>query len=975
MRNRDASINPMALEIKTMAQNDNYTNNPLIHSDRRLGQSTSAWVRSFCCEALKPLIVCRGPIRMEAMTVYTEMGINHYGILLSEKDSIVYPNALSPELRQLTDNSRVHRVPDYSGATKEERIERINQIIQIAKDNDYNAVFAGYGFMAEDDEFVAALEDAGLNFIGPCSGTQRAAGKKDEAKRTALSVNVSVTPGIDNVTARTLVKKHPSHDELLALIKAQSLKIDQQVLDNKELTLEALADQILFASYAKGIDLFSVEELCAQVQHECIAMFTSYPGARIRLKAIGGGGGKGQRILGASLLTKKNPSEKEVAAAAEVAPSLVREILAEVKTNGIGDNKNVLVELNIEQTRHNEIQLLGNGKWTIALGGRDCSLQMHEQKLLEISVTQEALTLEIEKAKKAKHKVQVEALESDLTVLQRMEEESERFGVAVGLDSASTFECIVDGTRHYFMEVNTRIQVEHRVTELVYCLKFVNPDDKNDFFIVESLVEAMALLALHKERLPRPERLPRFGAAAEARLNATDCSLSPSAGGVIRYWSQPIDGEIRDDQGICLPNPDSGLFMKYNLAGAYDSNIALLLTQDVDRLASYEQLSKVLRNTVLRGTNLATNLEFHYGLVNWFIGNNVMAKPTTRFVVPYLTLVGRLKEEASKIDEVFAFFAMKKHYAGIYAGDSEVKKAISESLDRKGTLLTRPMEILLKDPHLLSGWLSLNQNNYKFENGKLTWLRNPLVVIGETYEYLNMMPREDTPAAETIWDHDYKLLSTALQFYADLRSKFGLEKGDYVKLAAILENEKPQAGLDQETWNQVRAAHLGFEVGNELLGILFSIAEATDFHALKVEEDLEVTIPEYLHDPELQAAMKKVLVPPPATKADEIVTPGGGMYYGQEAPGLPAFATEGMHFDKGQPLFILEVMKMFNKIPAPFAGTIDKILIDSGDGTIVSKGQPIFKITPDEKFVAVDPKELEKQKRAATSAALETVLS
>ncbi len=974
MKNRDQSINPMELEIETMAQNDNYTNNPLIHRDRRLGQSTSEWVRSFSCEDLKPLIVCRGPIRMEAMTVYNEMGISHYGILLSEKDSIVYPNALSPELRQLTDNSRVHRVPDYTGATKEERVERIGQIIQIAKDNGYDSVFAGYGFMAEDDEFVQAIEDAGLMFIGPCAATQRAAGKKDEAKRTALTVDVSVTPGIDNVTARTLVKKHPSREALVAVVKAEGLKVDKKVLDNKKLSLEELADQILFASYDKGIDLFSIEELCAQVEVECAAMFQNYPGARIRLKAIGGGGGKGQRILGASLLTKKNPTEADVKKAAADAPSLVREVLAEVKANGVGDNKNVLVELNIEQTRHNEIQLLGNGEWTIALGGRDCSLQMHEQKLLEISVTQEALALEIDKAKKAKNKAQVEALTSDLAVLKRMEEESERFGTAVGLDSASTFECIVDGARHYFMEVNTRIQVEHRVTELVYSLKFVNPKDKKDFFIVESLVEAMALLALHKKRLPRPERIARFGAAAEARLNATDCSLSPSAGGVIRYWSKPIDGEIRDDQGICFPNPDTGLFMKYNVAGAYDSNIALLLTTGSDRIASYEHLSKVLRRTVLRGTNLATNLEFHYGLVNWFIGNNVMAKPTTRFVVPYLTLVGRLKEEANKIDEVYAFLAMKKHYSKTYGDDPEVKRAISDTLDRKGTLLTRPMEILLKDPHLLSGWLSLNKNNFKLENGKISWLRNPLVMIGETYEYLNMMPREGTPAAEVIWDHDYQLLSTALQFYADLRETFALGKEDYVKLNDILAKEKPQGGMDAETWAQVKAAHLGFEVGNELLGVLFSIADTTGFYDFKVDENLEVIIPEYLHDPELQAVMKKVLVPPPATKADEIVTPGGGMYYGQEAPGMPPFVTEGMHFDKGQPLFILEVMKMFNKIPAPFSGTIDKILIDSGDGTIVSKGQPIFKVTPDEKFVEIDPKELERQKRQNTDAALATVL-
>jgi acetyl/propionyl-CoA carboxylase alpha subunit len=958
-----------------MSENKNYyTNNPLIHRDRQLGESTSAWVRSFSCEELCPLIVCRGPIRKEAMDVYTEMGISHFGILLSEKDSIVYPNALSPELRQLTDTSRVHRVPDYSGASKEERVERIQQIIDIAKDNGYNAVFSGYGFMAEDDEFVASLEDAGLKFIGPCSDTQRAAGKKDEAKRTALQVDVSVTPGIDNVTARTLLKKHKTFDQLVALAKAEDLDIDKDILSNTAIPLEELADIILFASYDKGIDLFSIEELCAQVEFECAEMFKNYPGARIRLKAIGGGGGKGQRILGASLLTSKNPSEKQINEAAADAPGLVREILNEVKTNGIGDNKNILVELNIEQTRHNEIQLLGNGQWCIALGGRDCSLQMHEQKLLEISVTQESLENEIEKAKKAKLKKQQKALESDLEVLKRMEAESERFGEAVGLDSASTFECIVDGSRHYFMEVNTRIQVEHRVTELVYSLKFTNPEDKNDFFIVESLVEAMALLALHKERLPRPERIPRFSASAEARLNATDCSLSPSAGGYIRYWSKPIEGEIRDDQGICTPNPDTNLFMRYHLAGAYDSNIALLLTKGEDRDSSYQKLAEVLRNTVLRGSNLATNLEFHYGLVNWFIGNNIMAKPTTRFVVPYLTLVGKLKEEAQKLEIVYAFLSMKKHYAKLYADNPEAAKAASETLDRKGTLLTRPMEMLLNDPHLLSGWLSLNRLKFKIEKGRVIWLCNPLVILEETYEYLNMTWREEAPSAEVIWTHDRDLLNKALAFYAELRNKFAISKKEFVKLNDILSKTKPQGGYDADTWAQIQAAHVGYEMGNELLGLLCMIADKTDFYDFKVEEDLEVTIPEYLHDPELQAAMKKILVPPPATKADEIVTPGGGMYYAQEAPGMPPFVTEGMHFDKGQPLFILEVMKMFNKVPAPFAGTIDKIIIEGGDGTIVQKGQPLFKVTPDEKFVEIDPKQLAQQKQTVTNKYLQAVL-
>jgi acetyl/propionyl-CoA carboxylase alpha subunit len=957
---------------------DWYQGNPLTHRDRRLAASPSAWVRSFACEDLKPLVVCRGPIRKEAMDVFEEMGIRHYGILLSEKDSIVYANALAPELRQLTDTSRVHRVPDYTGATKEERVERMNQIVQIARDNGYDSVFAGYGFMAEDAEFVATVEKAGLKFIGPNSQVQERAGKKDEAKRTAVEVKVSTTPGINNVTAKTLVAKHKTRKALLALVEAEGLVVEKKVLADEKLSLEELADQILFASYAKGIDLFSIDELGAQVQAEVAKMFEKYPNSRVRLKAIGGGGGKGQRILGAALLTAKDPGAKAIAEAAGEAPALVREVLSEVKATGVGENKNLLIELNIEQTRHNEIQLLGNGTWCVSLGGRDCSLQMHEQKLLEVSVPQAGIAAAIARAEKAGKKEEAAALRTDLEILKRMEDDAARFGAAVGLDSASTFECIVDRDRYYFMEVNTRIQVEHRVTELCYSLKFTNPQDPKDSFVVESLVEAMALIARHGPRLPKPERITRFPASVEARLNATDASLSPHAGGLIRFWSQPIEGEIRDDQGLSLPNPDTGMFMRYSVAGAYDSNIALLLTKGGDRLDSYLHLSKVLGATSLRGVNLATNLEFHYGLVNWFVGQNVMAKPTTRFVVPYLTLVGLLKEEGSKLDVAYAFAEMKKHYVAQISAeapnDPSLAKAMAEVIDRKATLLTRVIERLLEDPHLLSGWLSLNRRNYRIENGKVVWIRNPLGVLNDTYTYLNMGWDPSAPAAEVIWQHDNELLQRSIRFYQELRKTFGLRREEFYKLAEILKSEAPQGGYDAETWERIRAAHLGFEAGNELIALLFMVAESVSFFDFRVEPNLDVTIPPHLTDPELQARLKKVLVPPPATKADELVAPYGGMYYAQEAPGRPPFVVEGQHFDKGQPLYIIEVMKMFNTVRAPFSGTIDRILMTGPDGTVVQKGQPLFKITPDEKFVQTDPKAIEKQRRQRTAELLKAVL-
>ena len=189
--------------------NEHYLHNALIHQDRRLGNSGDAWVRQFDCTHIKPLIICRGPIRKEAMDVFAEMGINDYGILLSEKDSIVYPRAIAPELRIIGDPNRVHRVSDYSGFDRANREARIDEIIQIARDHGYNAIFAGYGFMAEDETMVASMENAGLNFIGPCSRTVRQAGLKDEAKRTALKSGVSVTPGVDNATALTLLKKYP----------------------------------------------------------------------------------------------------------------------------------------------------------------------------------------------------------------------------------------------------------------------------------------------------------------------------------------------------------------------------------------------------------------------------------------------------------------------------------------------------------------------------------------------------------------------------------------------------------------------------------------------------------------------------------------------------------------------------------------------------------------------------------------------
>jgi acetyl/propionyl-CoA carboxylase alpha subunit len=927
--------------------NEHYLKNPLIHRDRRLGRRHVAWVNQFDCTHMCPLIICRGPIRKEAMDVFAEMGISHFGILLSEKDSIVYQDALAPELRSLTDPSRVHRVPDYTGANKEERDQRIQQIISIAKDNGYNSIFAGYGFMAEDETMVAAMEQAGLNFIGPCSRTVHDAGLKDEAKRTALRVGVSVTPGIDNGTALTLLKKHPDVAALQAVVAEHQLQVDAVVLEDDKIELVDKADLVLAASYTKGVDLYTVDELCETLTEAVQRMAKDYPENRVRLKAISGGGGKGQRILA--------PGD------AQRTPEKVREILNEVKTTGVGDNKNVLVELNIETTRHNEIQVIGNGQWSMSMGGRDCSLQMHEQKLLEVSITVESLEKAIAQAQASGLSEEARILQQDLEILQSMEDQAARFGEAVGLDSVSTFECIVDRDKHFFMEMNTRIQVEHRVTELCYALEFSNPENSEESFVVESLVEAMVLLAAHGPLLPKPRRILRHNDSVEARLNATNQALQPSAGGVIAYWSDAIPGEIRDDQGISLHNPDTDVFMKYTLAGAYDSNIALLLTVGDSRLDTYEQMAEVIRQTSMRGKDLATNLEFHYGLVNWFIGQNINARPTTRFIVPYLTAVGELKQQANNMDLNYAW---KQLCAAELAGhEGDAQTALRDTLELKQTLLLRPLEVLLAQPHVLSGWLSVNRDCYTVIDGKISWNENPIELLADTYHFLNMDYVDGAPATNMIWHHDSEILQQALDFYNELNNR--LQAGDWIEMQSQLDEDTPPEGFGAQMWLQVRSAHKGYQAGVDILAVLPSIAEATHYFELTVNPDLSIHIPERLHDRALQDTMAKTLAPPPMAKSNEILAESGGMFYSRETPVHDAYVNKGDHFEAGDPLFIVEVMKMFNKVYAPFAGTVDEVLVDT-DGVIISKGQPIFKITPHEKIVVESPEAIAARRREAT---------
>lgn len=903
-------------------------------------ESSSEWIRSFDLTGIKCLIVCRGPVRKEAMDVFDEIGIKEYGILLSEKDSVVYPMAFAPELRNFRFINNIHRISDYMGSGKEEKDSIIGQIINIAVKNNYTHIFAGYGFMAEDAEFIEAIENSGVRFMGPASSVARQAGAKDAAKIIARRLNVSVTPGVDNITALAMLHKAGGKDGLLKIAKDNNLKLtyDDSISEAEN------AEKLLQLSYEAHIDLVTIEDLQKEAEIEVEGIWKKYPKNRIRLKYIGGGGGKGQRIIG-------NKSEVKAA---------VMEILAESKVTGVGSNRNFLIELNIENTRHNEIQLIGNGEWSLALGGRDCSLQMHEQKLLEISNTREMLEFEIAASKDTKR---AETLKGDLKVLTEMEEQSERFGAAVKLDSVSTFESIVEGTNHFFMEMNTRIQVEHRVTEMAYKLKFVNPSNANDFFIVESLIEAMAMLSVHGKSVPKPIRILRNVSGAEARINATNGALQPHAGGLIQSWSKTSEHEIRDDQGIGIRNPDTGAFIHYRLAGAYDSNIALLVSYGKTRAENLERLREIIRISEVRGADLQTNLPVHYGLINWILGHDVMFKPNTKFMLSYLAGVGSLASYVKDID-------MDILWSEVVKKTTKEDPLLGKALSRKVTLITRPIKLLFESPHLLAGCIGYNRHrSWKIVDGKPEFTRNPLEILKELYEYLDLDRAAGKVPCEEIWDHDEAIIEEGLAFYADLKKISGKDEPFSYFDDALRNNKNPAHDkIPADIWEKCMGSHAGFQVGLDLIKVIPKVGTLSGFFEIRMNETLDAVVPEQFTEPANINRLIKFLAPPPKAKSDEIIAPMGGMYYSKEAPNLPQMIKVGDHFNAGQPLFIIEVMKMFNKIVAPFSGTIVKGFMEDSDGKIIGKGQPIFKVVPDEQIVEETDEEVFNRKKKATLA-------
>jgi biotin carboxyl carrier protein len=238
------------------------------------------------------------------------------------------------------------------------------------------------------------------------------------------------------------------------------------------------------------------------------------------------------------------------------------------------------------------------------------------------------------------------------------------------------------------------------------------------------------------------------------------------------------------------------------------------------------------------------------------------------------------------------------------------------------------------------------------------------------YHYLNMETKAGKPACDMIWQDDDALLSDGLEFYESVASAFGTQ--DWQEISSRLEGDLDETlvGEDRELWAACQASHRGFQVGAPLLLMIPRLGVQTEFLDIKIGDDLEPIFPAIFQDEERAATLRRALAPPPKASANEIVAPSGGSFFAREAPHLPLLISEGDHFDEGQPLFIIEVMKMFNKVLAPFAGTVKKNLMADADGSVLQAGQIIFEIEPDEIVVEESETDILARRTRVTLAAL-----
>ena len=359
----------------------------------------------------------------------------------------------------------------------------IPAIISAAEVTDAEAIHPGYGFLSENADFAERVEKSGFVFIGPRPETIRLMGDKVSAKDAMKAAGVPCVPGSDGALPE----------------------------DPKEIVR--------------------------------IARAIGYP---VIIKAAGGGGGRGMRVVHteAALLNAVTMTRAEAQAAF--------------------GNPVVYMEKFLENPRHIEFQVLADSyKNAVWLGERDCSMQRRHQKIIE-----EAPAPEIARR-----------------LITRIGDRCAEACRKIGYRGAGTFEFLFEDGEFYFIEMNTRLQVEHPVTEFITGI---------------DLVQQQIRVAAGEKLALRQREIELKGHAIECRINAEDpFKFTPSPGRIASY--HPPGGP-----GIRV---DSHVYSGYNVPPHYDSLIAKVIAYGEDRDTAIARMKNALGEIVVEG--IKTNVPLH----------------------------------------------------------------------------------------------------------------------------------------------------------------------------------------------------------------------------------------------------------------------------------------------------------------------------------------------------------------------------
>ena len=361
-------------------------------------------------------------------------------------------------------------------------------IIAAAEVTNADAIHPGYGFLSENADFAERVEQSGFTFIGPRAETIRMMGDKVEAIKAMKAAGIPCVPGSDGPLTT-------DPDEI-----------------------RATAERI------------------------------GYP---VIIKAAGGGGGRGMRVV---------RNADEVVDAVRLTKTEARQAFG---------NDMVYMEKFLETPRHIEIQVLSDKHGNaIHLGERDCSLQRRHQKVME-----EAPAPGIsEEQRNAIGAVCVEACKR------------------IGYHGAGTFEFLYENGEFYFIEMNTRVQVEHPVTEMVTGVD-----------IVREQIRIAAGLPLSYTQ----DDIKVRGHALECRINAENAKTFIPSPGKVREFHAPGGLGVR---------VESHLYDGYTVPPHYDSMIGKLITWGDDRQTAIARAKMALRELVIEG--ISTNIELHQDLLD-----------------------------------------------------------------------------------------------------------------------------------------------------------------------------------------------------------------------------------------------------------------------------------------------------------------------------------------------------------------------